>query len=128
MARTRGASHGVTHMDDGQLLDKEGKPINPVAHQVVIPATADFDMTEAREVYAEQLSGAENAPREALPAAPESYHCTMRTISKNIEGWEAVQLIDVLLGGIAMEITAEKYRELSADLRRHFMRGPLVAR
>lgn len=112
MARTRGIQPGTTgayHVDDGELLDKEGKPIPTVAHQGGPSPVAAAETEPPPEPPAE-------------PAGPVRYYCDARTLSRNMDGYEAVLLIDALMGLLPADIEAEKWAALPADLRQHFRR------
>lgn len=105
MARTRGAS--AFHQDDGQLLDKEGKPMptDPAA----------FAVAMARPVA------------DAVPMPPPrreivSYITDRESWHRSMDGFEAIRLLDLILGGLSLEVTAEEAANLPPDVRRHFRR------
>ena len=100
MARTRGASQvGVFHMDDGEALDKEGKPLD-VSGQFVPRAPA-----------------AHGVP---APVAPKRYICNAKTFDRNMEAYELALILDLVMGGIAIELPQDEWAKLPADARRHF--------
>lgn len=109
MARTRGAS-AAFHMDDGELLDKEGKAINPlraastVMHmddgEIVLPAAV---VQEVREYQ---------------------FLCDSTTWNRNMEAFEAMHLLNVLIGDLSTRLDMADFMKLPADVRRHFRRVP----
>lgn len=131
MARTRGSSN-VFHDDDGELLDKDGKPISPHAHHGAIQET------QASEI---------------VPVAPAAPAATTRivfvldktTIRRDADAWELAQMFDLYLGQwgrlltdrefeglssgeqrhgkISARMPEAEFMKLPADVRRHFMRA-----
>lgn len=115
MARTRGASYH----EDGELLDKDGKPIPTERAEAI--------------VYAEALAiePRDDDPPQVLPAgddhpvvpAPTRYRCDASTWDRNMEAWEAMRLLNVLMGGeLKGELDDEEWSRLPADVRRHWRR------
>lgn len=93
MARTRGASHGVAHMDDGELVE------------VAPPAV------EASE------------PRlSPEPPKPVRWRCDATTVSRDMDGWDVFRLLSVVMGGLSVELDADGFSALPVDVRRHFKR------
>jgi hypothetical protein len=89
MARTRGAS-GAFHQDDGELLDKEGKPIPTTS---LTPKLIHMDDGEI----------VPPAPKPVLAPvsvnAATAYLCDRTTWQKTMEAVEALELIGILVGG-----------------------------
>lgn len=96
MARTRYVTNpNVIHADDGELLDKEGNPIDPVVR---------------------------HEPEVEAPPAPvivTTYLCDPTTVQRDCDGWELIRLLDLILGGVSMEVDAERFAALPADVKRH---------
>lgn len=112
MSRTRGASN-VIHQDDGELLDKEGKPLPSVVQPATWTGVAQQPNPEVVEAE----------PPEAPPERPPSrYRCDATTIGRDMDGAEAFRVIDVLLGGLSGELDEETFMRLQPDVRRHFRR------
>jgi hypothetical protein len=104
MARTRGASHSF-HQDDGVLLDKEGKPVDPFARRDALPAV------QSQPVPA--------APVE--PPKPARYLCDESTWSRSMDAFDAMLLMQVYLGEkFSVEMDAEKLATLHPNARQHF--------
>lgn len=96
MARTRGISNpNIIHTDDGELLDKEGKPLNPIARREPDP------------------------PAEIAPPQIVTYLCDPTTVQRDCDGWELIRLLDLILGGVSVEVEAERFSALPADVKRH---------
>lgn len=110
MARTRGASYHP----DGELLDREGKPIptGRVEAAVFLQAQADAAIAQAEPV----------APEPIAPVGPIRWRSDAATWERNMEAYEAMRLLDVMLGGLTVELDAEAWARLPADVRRHFRR------
>lgn len=109
MARTRGASYHP----DGELLDREGKPI----------PTGRVEAAEYLQAQADQVAAAEAPPSEPVaPAGPIRWRSDAATWERNMEAYEAMRLLDVMLGGVSVELDAEAWGRLPADVRRHFRR------
>lgn len=123
MARTRGSSN-VLHDDDGELVDKDGKPINPVAHSTAPPAVVD-------------------QPPDPEPVAATTktvYVVGPATIGRNIDAWELAHILMELVGqkkkaderGMTpaekllnqswLKISAEDFQRLIPNVKQHFMR------
>ena len=101
MARTRGAA--LQHVDDGELLDKEG---NPVSAEVLLSGMP------APIVPAEP-------PK---PSVPFRYRCDPSTCERDMNGWELIRILDLIMGGVALEVDAETFGKLHPDVRRHMRR------
>ena len=108
MSRTRGASQ--FHQDDGVVLDKEGKPIPTGREEAIV----------ALETQSADVVTPPPAPPE--PIGPIKYRCNKHTWQRDMDGYEAVQLLDILLGGLAAELDFEDWAKLPADVRRHWRR------
>lgn len=128
MAHTRGiraSGTGMRHMDDGELLDKEGKPINPIAHQ-----TGETWTGVAGQVHPDVIiPGDAVIPNEhplmdvavpAVEAKPVKYRCDATTILRDMDGWMAFRLMDLALGGLSVTLDEDAYRRLAADLKINF--------
>lgn len=126
MARTRNASviahGGLIHVDDGELLDKEGKPINPIAHQSGETWTGVAGQTHpsASSVADMDQTAANQPPMPTIEAAPAKYRCDANTILRDMDGWMAFRLMDLALGGLSVTLEENDFRRLAADLKLHF--------
>jgi hypothetical protein len=136
MAYTRGASRpiqqgGVTHLDDGELLDKEGKPIPTTGH-VVQPAPPQLDTRQLHieptpeDAWTEPESPAESilapGPPPEPPPAP-TWICEPETLARDANAWEFVRLLEIFLDRkFHIEMSDEQARALPADVRRHMKR------
>lgn len=110
MARTRGASYH----EDGELLDKDGKPIPTERAEAAM-----FLQAQADAVIAEAAAPSEPA----APPAPTRWRCDASTWDRNMEAWEAMRLLNVLMGGeLKGELDDEEWSRLPADVRRHWRR------
>lgn len=114
MARTRGASNAF-HQDDGELVDKEGKPISTAPHRPV----GVLHMDDGEIVPP--------APKEVAPApvsvsAALAFQSDAVSWQRNMEAWEAMRLLSLMLGGLSITIAPAQWAELPADVRRHFRR------
>lgn len=100
MARTRGASNAVIQSADGELIDKEGKPINPAATTAVLE---------------------EERPPEP-PRGPTRYICNGATLRRDLDAWTLAKLLEIAMGGAALEISIspEDCNRLHPDVRQHF--------
>jgi hypothetical protein len=105
MARTRGAS--AFHQDDGELLDNEGKPI-PTGREAFAAAML-APVTVAQ-------------PEAVQPETVISYVTDRAAWHRSMDGFEAIRLLDLLLGGLSLEMSADEVANLPADVRRHFRR------
>lgn len=103
MSRTRGASNARIQSEDGELIDKEGKP---VSGGVMV-------MEEER-------------PPEPLPG-PTRYICNGATLRRDLDAWTLAKLLEIAMGGAALEvsISPDDFRQLHPDVRQHFR--PVVA-
>jgi hypothetical protein len=114
MARTRGAS-GAFHQDDGELLDKDGKPIPT---EPVRPALIHMD---DGEIGAPPVKAVEPPPR---PLAWD-YLCDRTTWARDMGGFEALLILEVATGApLTMTLSRDKWAMLPPDARRHFRRVP----
>ena len=133
MAHTRGIRAdgvGARHMDDGELLDKEGKPINPIAHQsgetwTGVPGQVLPDADAVARFYAGSTLDAPGPvlSDQSMPiveAKPVKYRCDATTILRDMDGWMAFRLMDLALGGLSVTLDEEAYRRLAADLKINF--------
>ena len=108
MARTRGASTNALHMDDGELLDKEGKPIpTGIGHIERMTAQA-----------AVQPATVPAAP----PPRPEitGYACSLGSLHRSMDAYDLACILDIVLGGLSCTVTPEEWRMLHANVRQHF--------
>lgn len=116
MARTRGAS-GVIHTDDGELLDKEGKPIpTGAATWSGVSQQANPDATDTPDIPFPE--GPHPDP------VPEVWRCNTMTVQRNLDGRDLFLLLDLILGSgsLAMDMPGAEFHRLPADLRQHFRR------
>ena len=111
MARTRGAS--VTFDGDAVLTGKDGEPI---------PVTGGATWTG----ISQQANPDAMLPRgvdEPEPVyVPEVWRCNTTTIQRNADARDIFLLLDLILGGLAVEMSGEDKRRLPADLAQHFRR------
>lgn len=108
MARTRGAATGVTHDDDGELLDREGKPINPIAHHGAAP-------TDVAHV------------EPPAPVEPEAQFQIVHLIDKtsirrDCDAWELAQILELIMGEWSVRVPDAEFMRLAPDVRRHARR------
>jgi len=108
MARTRGSSHAF-HQDDGELLDKEGKPIPTEALRSPEAALAALAATPEPTP--------EEPPAEPLPAL---WRCDRTSWSRDMDGFEALHILELLMGEIVIEADADRFNTLNPNVRRHF--------
>jgi len=117
MARTRGIQ-GLAHMDDGEILDKEGKPVNP---NPVGRSTWSGVSQQANPEHVEAPVVEEGTEQPAVAVEP-VYRCDASSVQRDADGWEVVRLLDVIFGGLSREVGPEEFGRLSADVKRHFRR------
>lgn len=70
----------------------------------------------------EAVRPVEAEPEPRPEPKPESWLCDPSTVQRDMDGWEAVRVLDILLGGLSATFDAEQFRGLPADVRRHFRR------
>jgi hypothetical protein len=104
MARTRNASNNVTHDDDGELLDKDGKPINPVAHHAGTPEPVGI------------------VPKREEPVSAVVHVADERSLRRDLEAWELGQLLTLIMGPWSVRVPDAEFMKLTPDIRRHFVR------
>ncbi len=107
MARTRGSSNAVIHDDDGELLDKEGKPIDPVAHHASVGDP--IEIVTPPEVPEPVVSMVVHVADE-------------RSLRRDMEAWELGQLLTLIMGPWSVRVPDADFMKLSPDIRRHFVR------
>src|ERR1700732_4721628 len=112
MARTHGAS-GRFHMDDGVLVDKHGIPM-PTTPLRGIPAAA---MPPAKRADDPPLPPAPVAP-EAVAPTEYAFLCDKTTWQRNMDGYEALHLLNVMLGDLSATVTPEQLSKLPASIDR----------
>lgn len=110
MARTRGTS--LIHQDDGELLDKEGNPIPVEALRSPEAAMAALAVPPEPET----------SPEPPPPPADPVYRCDSSTCQRDMNGWELIRVLDLMLGGLSLEMGAAEFSGLHPDVRRHFRR------
>lgn len=116
MARTRGASN-VIHADDGELLDKEGKPIPVTAH-----GTATWTGV-AQQPNPDVVPQAPDSDPSAAEHIVSCYRCDERTVQRNMDARDLFMLLGLILGQpLSMDLSEEQFRGLHPDLRQHFRR------
>lgn len=113
MARTRGSS-GIAPV----ALDRQGNYVSPAAS----------GMNPPRRIAGDKVfhgPGAEPVPESKLVMG---WRCAPDTWSRNMDAFELAHLIDELLkhpgdlgGGLVLEVDAEAYEKMDANLRRHFV-------
>lgn len=112
MARTRGSSNAF-HMDDGELLDKEGKPIPTVPVRGVI----HMDDGELVPVVTKE------APEPiAAVLTRVAFLCDRTTWHKSMEAFDAMLLMDMYMGGLTVTLTSDEAMKLHPNARQHFRR------
>lgn len=109
MARTRGASGGVIHDDDGELLDREGKPINPVAHHTSAPQAITPEPPPVAEAQATRIV----------------YVLDKTTVRRDCDAWELAQMFDLYLGPWGKLLSDREFENLTPDEQLH---GKISAR
>ena len=103
MARTRGASN-LIHADvHGEAVDREGKPLD-VSGQYVPRAPSPVHV--------------QTAP--VAPQPPQRFICNTRTVERNMEAAELVAILDIVLGGFAVELDRDEWNRLNPNVKRHF--------
>lgn len=136
MARTHGASQRF-HQDDGVVLGKGGAPIptTPVRgvatlnpHGAPKPAPAVQHMDDGEIVPPPGV----DVPAAAEPAVSYAWVCDKTTWQRNMDGWQALQLLNVMLkdmlgSELSATLTQEQMGRLPADTRWHFRRKMIVA-
>jgi hypothetical protein len=116
MARTRGASSafGVAHLDDGELLDKEGKPIPTGAGAPKLQHMDDGEIV---------LPAPKAAPPPVSVTAASAYRCDRTTWARDMQAVEALLLLELFLGDeLTATVKPEVWAKLHPDVRRHFRR------
>lgn len=107
MARTRGAS--VAASDGGELLDKYGKP-----------------MPTGRETFTQALQEVAAmdhlAPVIPVPEQKFAFRSDASSWRRDMDGFEALGLLSLIMGGLSIEMSPEDFMRVNADLRRHFRR------
>ena len=117
MARTHIArpmqTGGVLHDDDGELLDKEGQPINPIVNHGAVQPEVDHDVT-----------GSVAEPPPPVPASDFRvvHIADEKSLRRDMEAWELGQLIKLIMGEWSVRVPDAEFMRLAPDLRRHFRR------
>jgi len=145
MAMTRGIQPripegGVAHMDDGELLDKEGKPIPTTGHVVARQPPPEapertggltfLPVDEAPPAPPEPPAMPEPTPQPTarVPGPPEStlvWRCDPSTMARDATGWELAHLLGIFLDRpFFIDLPDDMKRSLPADVQRHFRRLP----
>ena len=104
MARTRGASNAL-HMDDGELVDREGKPL-PTGIGAVERAA------KAAQPVALPPAGA--------PPRPVRYVMNLKTLHRSMDAYDLAVLLDMIMGGLSHEISPTEYAAMHGNIRQHF--------
>ena len=60
------------------------------------------------------------APPPPPPASPQRFVCNPRTVERTMEASELVAILDIVLGGFAVELDRDEYNRLNPNVRRHF--------
>jgi hypothetical protein len=128
MSRTRGASGSFDYSGDGEMLGKGGVPIISGQPQRVVLdrqgnpiSPAAYTMAAPRALSGSTVlhgPGAEPVPD---PGKIVGYKADRTTFSKNMEAYDLVQLLELMLGALSIRITPEVYATLNGNLRQHFM-------
>lgn len=117
MARTRGVSGNFS--DGGELLGKGGEPIpvNPIRGVSALnPHGAPQKAIQGEVIAPEPV------------AAPEyAYVCDKTTWQRNMDGWQALHLLNVMLkdmigDDLSATLGYEAFSRLPSDIRWHFKR------
>lgn len=89
---------------DGELIDKDGKPIRQM------PNTPVSEHVEAPQpVY------------EPVPPITR-YVCTEATVRRDLDAYSLLKLLSLSMGGaLEIKLTPEEWRNLSPDAKQHFM-------
>lgn len=122
MARTRNAS-AAFHRDDGEALDKEGKPLALNPHGAPGRA-ASFNTGVVHMDDGEIVSPAPKETVRATADIPIEYEfvCDRATIRRDLDAYELMLLFEQIVGPVQCRLKPAQFSALSADLRRHFRR------
>lgn len=117
MARTRGSSN-VIYDGDAVLTGKGGEPI-PVSGAATWTGVSQQPNPDA---VAEYHTSIDQSP--PVNEFPEVWRCNTSTVQRNMDARDMFLLLDLILGvgSLAIELPAEDYRRLPADLAQHFWR------
>jgi hypothetical protein len=118
MARTHAAGTvRPEYSDDGVVLGKGGEPIPTTPTRGVQTMTPHIQHMDDGEIVA--------APRPETSTAVEyEYVCDRTTWQRNMDGFQALHLLSVMLGPLSAVLSQEEYARLPADVRWHLKRRP----
>jgi hypothetical protein len=105
MARTRGASN-VVHVGEAELLGRDGVPLNPF----VPGATVAIEAATVPPVVVPP----------PVDDKPRQYHCDASTCAREMDAWEMMQLLNLMFGGLTIDLSEERFNALRPDVKRHF--------
>lgn len=126
MARTHDASPSRQptsrfHQDDGVVLGKGGEPIQTTPVRGI--TTLNPHGVPANEAPALiHMDDGELAPPPVPPATEFVWVCDKTTWQRAMDGWQAMHLLEVILGPLSVTLTDEQARKLPADTRWHWRR------
>jgi hypothetical protein len=105
--------------DGGIVLGKGGEPIPTTPTRGVPtlnPHGAPVQHMDDGEIVP--------APPKPEPAAPVEYeyYCDRTTWQRNMDGWQALQLLGLMLGGLSCVLSQEDFSRVPADCRWHMKR------
>jgi hypothetical protein len=127
MSRTRGASGNFDYSGDGEMLGKGGVPLaaGPIQRvtldrqgHAISPAA--YQMAAPRALGGGTVLHGPGAEPVADPGRVVAYKADRTTFSRNMEAYELVGLLEMMLGKINVLVTPEEFATLNGDLRRHF--------
>lgn len=104
MARTRGASMTGIQDPDGELIDKDGKPIRQMPGGIMVEE--------------------EPPPPPVYDPVPPivRYMCNETTIRRDLDAYSLMKLLFIAMGGhLEIELTPEEWHKLPPDAKQHFI-------
>lgn len=123
MARTHAAqphpnTGGRFHQDDGILLGKGGEPLPTTPTRGVPTLTPHVQHMDDGELIAPPK------PPEPAPVQESVYVCDKTTWQRNMDGYQALHLLDLMLGGLSVTLTPEQFAQVKPDIRWHMRKRP----
>jgi len=110
MARTHGVRPGIVN-NDGVLLGKGGEPIPVTPVRGVSALYPHGSLVEVAE-----------PPPETVAPVRYEWLCDSTTWQRNMDGYQAMHLLNTIFGGLSVVLTDEQVRKLPSDTRWHFRR------
>jgi hypothetical protein len=114
MARTHAATPRPEYGDGGVLLGKGGEPIPTTPTRGVSTLTPHIQHMDDGEIVA--------PPPKAEPAARIEYEyiCNSTTWQRNMDGFQALHLLNAMMGGLSVTLDHAALSKLPPDVRWHF--------